>query len=434
MIGQSWHPGRFVRLVKEGSWIVAGQMGTVLGAIFSVRIITEYLEPLQYGQLALGLTISSLGCQVIGGITAGISRFYPLAAAENDLPSFLHSSFRMMMCATILLMAISLMLMAGMVSLGFSQWIGLVGAASIFSVLSCYNASLSSIQNAARQRAIVAFHSGLNAWMKILLAVSIILCFGSSSTSVMIGYALSALLVNVSQLFFLRRLIRPPSEKIQTLTNWETQMWAYSWPFAIWSVFTWVQQISDRWVLQSFTTTQEVGLYAVVFQLGYVPISLLSSLISTFISPILFRLSGNATNENSNISVHLIVCRIAYFNIFITGLLFAFTYFYHEWIFSLLVAATYHSASYLLPWVILAGGLFSAGQTLSLRLMCEMLPASLTLPKISTAILGVGLNIYGASHFGLRGLVAALVGFSAAYLCWMACLSRRSYQNNRLYS
>ncbi len=36
---------RFQRLAKEGSWIIAGQIAAVLGALVLVRVITEYLEP-----------------------------------------------------------------------------------------------------------------------------------------------------------------------------------------------------------------------------------------------------------------------------------------------------------------------------------------------------------------------------------------------------
>jgi len=80
---------RFRRLSKEGFWIVIGQVATVLSALALVRVLTEYLEPAQYGQLALGLTVAGLVNQVVmGGVTAGIGRFYSIAAEKNDLPGY----------------------------------------------------------------------------------------------------------------------------------------------------------------------------------------------------------------------------------------------------------------------------------------------------------------------------------------------------------
>jgi len=95
------------------------------------------------------------------------------------------------------------------------------------------------------------------------------------------------------------------------------------------------------------------------------------------------------------------------------------------------VASQYQSVSYLLPWVVLAGGLFAAGQVLGLKLMSDMKPAAMTLAKIVTALLGVLLNIYFASVAGLNGVVGALVGFSVIYFMWMVFLSVRIPMSNK---
>ena len=416
---------QFQRLAKEGSWIVAGQIAAVLGALVLVRVLTEYLEPAQYGQLALGLTAAGLVNQVVmGGVTAGIGRFYSIAAEKNDLPGYLHASRRLMGYATAVVVAIAPVLMAGLLWHGYSQWMGLAASALVFSVLSGYNSSLSGIQNAARQRAIVAFHGGLDAWLKILLAVGVMLWLGSSSTAVVLGYALSSLLLTGSQLLFLQRLFRRQSEKPGVSANWGRQMWTFSWPFSVFGVFTWLQQISDRWALQAFASTHEVGLYAVVFQLGYAPIGLVTGMAMTFIGPILYQRSGSAIDKTRNTSVHRIAWHVTFVGLLMTALAFVFTFSLHEWIFHLLVAGKFHAVSYLLPWMVLAGGLFAAGQMLALKLMSEMKSNVMAAAKIVTAILGVGLNIYGASRFGLHGVVAALVAFSGTYFFWMAWLAQ----------
>lgn len=416
---------RFQRLAKEGGWIVAGQIAAVLGALVLVRVLTEYLEPAQYGQLALGLTVAGLVNQVVtGGVTNGIGRFYSIAVERNDLAGYMHASHRLMVYATAVVVIIALVVMVGLLWLGYSQWMGLAAAALVLSVLSGYNSSFGVIQNAARQRAIGAFHGGLDAWLKILLAVGVMLWLGRTSTAVVLGYALSSLLVTGSQLLFMRQLIPPQGEKPQYVTNWGHQIWAYSLPFSSWGIFTWAQQVSDRWALQAFTSTQEVGLYAVVFQLGYVPIGLATGIAMSFLGPILYQRSGSAADYTRNTSVHRIAWRITFVSLCVTALASLFTLLLHEWIFHLLVAAKYHAVSYLLPWMVLAGGIFAAGQMLALKLMSEMKPAAMAAAKIVTAILGVGLNIYGASQYGLQGIVAALLAFSAIYFFWMAWIAQ----------
>lgn len=417
---------RIQRLAKEGGWVIAGQVAAVLGALALVRVLTEYLTPAQYGELALGLTVAGLVNQVVmGGLTAGIGRFYSIAVAKNDLTGYLQASRRLMGYATAVVVAIAAVLMAGLTWFGYSQHMGLAAAALLFSMLSGYNASLSGIQNAARQRAIVAFHGGLDAWLKILLVVGVMLWLGSTSTAVVLGYALSSLLVTGSQLLLLQRRISHPDHGHGNAHEWTGQIWGYSWPFSAYGFFTWLHQASDRWGLQNFSTTEEVGLYAVVFQLGYWPIGLLTGMVMTFLGPVLYQRSGNASDPLRNADVHRIAWRITQACFCLTALVFALTLLLHEWLFKILVAEEYQSFSYLLPWMVVAGGVFAAGQMLALKLMSEMKSSAMTTAKVVTAIIGVILNICGILFFGVAGLVAALVLFSAIYFIWMAWVAQR---------
>lgn len=421
----SFNSARIRRLAGEGAWIVVGQLAVVAGALVLVRVLTERLDPAQYGQLALGLTVAGLVNQVLmGGVGNGIGRFYSIAAEKRDLSGYLRASRRLMVYTTLAVLAVGLALMGGLLFLGYAQWIGLAAAALLLSVLNGYNSILSGLQNAARQRAIVAFHSGLDAWLKILLALGVLLWLGSSSTAVVIGYALSALLVTGSQFIFLRRLILPQSKPNGDSRQWILQMWAYSWPFSTWGIFTWIQQSSDRWALEAFATTRDVGLYAVLVQLGYTPIVMVTGLATSFLGPILYQRSGDATDPARNTHVHRLAWRITLFCMALTLIAFMLALGLHDWIFRLLVASDYRGVSYLLPWVVLAGGVFAAAQMLSLKLMSEMKSASLLAPKVVTALLGTGLNLVGAALAGLHGVVAALTTFSCIYIVWMVLLGR----------
>ena len=416
---------RFRRLALEGFWILGGQVAAVIGALVLVRVLTEYLEPEQYGQLTLGLTIAALVNQVVmGGLTAGISRFYSIAAEKNELSGYLNASQGLMGYAVITAGAITLISIAGLLWMGYSQWIVLVTAALMLSVFNGCSSALGGIQNAARQRAVVALHGGVEPWLRILLAVGIMIWLGSSSTAVILGYAFSSLIVTGSQLFFLQKLIHPEGAITHMSRDWGQQIWSYSWPFSVFGVFTWLQQISDRWALQTYASGHDVGLYAVVFQLGYVPIGLALGMAMTFLGPILYQRSGSTTDQNRNMDVHQIAWRITFAGLAITALAFVLTLLLHEEIFQLLVATKYHEVSYLLPWMIVAGGVFSSAQMLALKLMSEMKTAVMTTAKIVSAILGVILNIYGASQFGSQGVVAALVAFSCIYFFWMVWLAQ----------
>lgn len=418
---------RLKRLSQEGSWILAGQIISVLGSLMLVRVLTEYLNPAEYGKLALGLTVAGLVNQVVmGGLISGIGRFYSIAIEKSDLYGYLQASRRLMVYGSLSVGMIALVLTLVLIGVNQTQWLTLVAVVLVFSVLSGFNASLSGVQTAARQRANVVFHNGANAWLKIGLAVAVIIWLGASSTAVVIGYSLSALLVTVSQWYFLRRFLRRQilSSKGRVIENWVLQMWTFSWPFSIWGVFTWLQQSSDRWALETFASTQDVGQYAVMFQLGYVPIGIVTNLAVSLLAPILYQRAGAANDPIRNQSVHRVVWQIAKVSLAVTGFAFLVTLFWHDHFFQMLVAAQFQSSSYFLPWMVLAGGLFAAGQMLALKLMSEMKVRDMLGAKVGTALLGLLCNLLGAWLFGLGGVVVGLLIFSIIYFGWMSWLAQ----------
>lgn len=415
----------------EAAWILIGQVATIVGGLVLVRVITEYLEPSLFGELTLGLASSALVNQVLmGGVKSGVERFFSIAAEKDDLSGYLLASKQLMAYSVLAVLVIGLALAIGLIWFDYSHLMGFVAALLIFSIINGFNSTLNGLQNAARQRAVVAFHSGLNAWLKLLLAVGAILWLGTSSTAVVIGYLVASLLVTSSQLVFLRRLIGPNMRLSKKSKDWTGQMWNYSWPFAAWGSFTWAQQVSDKWALQTFGSTEDVGLYAVVFQLGYAPIGMVTGMAATLIGPILFQRWGAGDNQSNNETVHVTSWRLAYGSLSITLLGFCASFFFHEWIFKILVAVEYRAVSRYLPWVILAGGLFAAGQMLSLKLLSEMRSRDLLYIKIATALCGVAFNFAGAAFYGVSGVVAGLVSFSLLYLVSISLLTRTS-QNSK---
>jgi O-antigen/teichoic acid export membrane protein len=418
---------RINRLAKEGIWIVIGQIVTVAGSLVLVRVITEYLDTTQYGQLALGLTVAGFVNQVVmGGIIVGIARYFSIASEKRDLGSYFSASHQLLFFATLVVVFVGLILFAGIYFLNYSNWLGLAAAALLLSVLSGYNAALSNIQNAARQRAIVAFHGGLDAWLKILLTIGIIIWLGASSTAVLVGYTCASFITAVSQYLFLRNAFPSVKEVGKFRPTWTPLIWSYSIPFTTWGAFTWLQQVSDRWALQVFSPTSDVGQYAVLYQLGFTPVVLITGMATSFLGPILYQRSGDATNQERNTTVHKLSWKITRLSLLVCLIVFMFTFVLHEKLFILLVSSEYRSDSNLLPWVVLAAGIFSAGQVLALKLMSDMKPSALTAAKITTALVGLMLNVIGAFLAGIQGVVGAMVAFSVIYFIWMSILAKHA--------
>lgn len=418
---------RLHRLSKEGFWIVLGQIVAMTGSLVGVRMMTGLMSPSAYGELALGITVATLVVQtVIGPLINGITRFYASAVEQNDLDDYFSAVRQWVQFATKIIIYMILSAVFILLLSGRAAWIGIVIASFTYAIFSGYNSILSGILNAARQRSIVALHQAMEPWARILIVAALLLWLGATGTVAMAGSAMAAMLVLVSQYscFYKRGF-----KNIRWANNeriWREKIWKYSLPFASWGIFSWAQQASDRWALGLFSTTQEVGFYAVLFQLGYQPIAMATGMTMQFLSPIFFQRAGDANDSQRNSNVTKMSWRLTGLALGMTGAVFLITLLCHKQIFIFFVAREYWSVSYLLPWMLLAGGVFSAGQTISLNLMSQMKTQSMMSAKIVTALLGVTLNFVGAYWYGTTGIVIAGVLFSVSYFIWIVLISMRT--------
>jgi O-antigen/teichoic acid export membrane protein len=404
---------------------VLGQLAAVSGALLGVRLLTELLDPAAYGELALAMTVATLVNQVLlGPIGGGITRFYAPAQEQSALGDYLRASSRLVLLATAVILAALLLALAALQIAGQGSWIAVTVGALAFAVLSGWSAVLSSIQAAARQRLIVAWHQGLESWLRFLLAALLLVWLGADSSVAMAGYALALVLVLASQCYFFRDIARYATGGGVSTGAWQARIWSFSWPIAVFGVFTWMQLASDRWALGLFATKQEVGLYAVLFQLGYFPISLVSGMVASFLAPIFYQRAGDASDGLRNAGVNRISGMVTWCSLGITAVAVLAASLLHGPIFRLLAAPQYHSVSALLPWVVLAGGVFAASQSLSLALMSKLKTRSMMPAKIGTAVLGVVLNLAGAYWFGMTGIVFAGVLFSILFFSWILLVFR----------
>lgn len=427
---------RFRRLSREFFWVGLGQAATVLGAVVGVRILTGLLAPDVYGQLALGMTVAMLIQQlVLGPLGNGATRFYAAAREAQALYRHIAAVKQLLRQATAGIVIATILLCFGLLLAGQSRWIGLTVVAVGYALLSGYNSVINGMQNAARQRAIVALHQGLATWGRFLLAAVLVWCLVPSSTVAMFGYAGAILLVLLSQGWFFLRVLRqdrvPPAEMGVADAQWSRQILAYAWPFATWGLLRWANLAADRWALQMFTSSYEVGLYAALFQLGFYPITMLEQLGKQLLAPIYFQRAGDATDPARLLTVYVLGRRVTLLAILLTLLMACACLVLHKPIFSLLVAKEYAPVSKLLPLMVLAAGLTGAAGASTVLVNAQRATSFLILPNNVSSILGVILTLVGAACYGISGIVVARIVFALIYLGWIMAIVKRQYMGLR---
>lgn len=394
----------------------------VVGSLVGVRLLTELLPPDAYGELALGMTIATLVNQIIlGPLGGGIIRFYAPAVEQGDLGGYLHAVKKLVLYTTGIILLLAFSATVGLMFSEQNQWAAITVSALVFAILSGYSAIFSGIQSAARQRSIVALYQGADPLLRALVAAGLLIWIGTSSTVAMIGYAVAALLMLGSQTYFFQKIVRGKLFG-KHKRNWQYEILAFSAPIGTWGIFTWMQQMSDRWALQLSSSTSDVGGYAVLYQLGYYPILLVTGMAMQFLVPILYQRAGDARDSKRTADVNMLSWKLTWLSLGLTAAAFLAAISLHTQIFRILVAEEYRSFSYLLPWIIIAGGVFASGQTLASNLQAQMKTREMIVVKIVTALLGISLNFSGAYLYGMAGVVAAGIAFSILYFLWMVIL------------
>jgi O-antigen/teichoic acid export membrane protein len=403
-----------------------------LGSVVGVRLLTQALPPQKYGELALALTAVTLAQQtVLSPLSGGSLRFFSTALESGELAAFLRALAGLLAKATLVLVAGAALLGTPLVAVGRENWALLGALALLYALLSGYTSALDGMQNAARHRTVVAWHDGLAPWLRFLVAVAFIDLLGVSSWAAMLGFGVATAVVLTSQFAFFAVGLRGDAKRFADVApsyvaKWTARIWSYAWPFAMWGVFSWAQLSADRWALQTFATTREVGLYAVIYQLGYVPMSLASGLLTQLAAPVLFARAGDGTDEARlrdarRLNRWLVIGVTA-----LTGLATGVAALLHEPVFRLLADARYRAVSPLLPWMVLSGGLFAAAQTGALSVLSGPSARALIAPKIVTGAAGTALAFLGAGKAGLPGVVYASVATSLLYCVWTLLLVGRT--------
>lgn len=418
-------------LTKEGVWVIAGQLASFMGALFLVRVLTEYLDPAGYGLIVLALTIVNFIHQVfIGGVSSGIVRYYSIAREKEKIKQYYHAAKWLLSLLSIFIVLVILGVVTGLIIFEKNDYAVMLFLAGLIACAAGFNSSISGVMSAARKRKIAAIFMAMDSWLKILI-VALALFFFQSSTSLILGSYLVSCVINfflqvsiLSKLVDKSKFLDEQEQQRHTYKYWKEQIIKYALPFSLWGPFVWALQASDKWALQLFSSVDDVGLYGVAFQVGYVPTSMVSSFMLLYLGPIFYQKSGDAKSLKRNLEVHSIAWKITMLSLFCTFLVFITCIFFHRELFGILVNDRYLSVSYILPWMILAGGIFSSAQALALKLLSELKSSSMILANVVPAILGVCMNCYGAYRFGIDGVVCSLIIFSVIYFFWLSWLSK----------
>jgi O-antigen/teichoic acid export membrane protein len=97
---------RFSHLGKEFVWISIGQGAAVIGGLVGLRLLTNYLSPATFGEIALIMTLATLVNQLLFGPLAGaVLRFLAPAHEAGAIRAYLDATRQLTKVVTLLVAA-----------------------------------------------------------------------------------------------------------------------------------------------------------------------------------------------------------------------------------------------------------------------------------------------------------------------------------------
>jgi O-antigen/teichoic acid export membrane protein len=408
---------------RELAWVIFGQFLAFSGGMVGIKVLTNIMGPEQYGQLALGLTIAGLvNLFVFGPIGQAITRFFSICREKEQLSFYFATGRKILFQASYVLTAVSLISVTACFFLFGQQWAILTACALIFGYATGINNAFISLQNAIRQRRIVALHQGMDMWLRMLLAIVAMLMWGKSGSVALLGFGVGLLLIILSQCYFAFQnrqisdyFLAGSTQNIKTSKVYG-DFSNYARSFLYFSAFGAIALYADRWILQGLYGEREVGIYAALYLIANTPVTVLMGLAGQLLLPIVYDQVGDMScPEKMGRSRKTVRITVFIFAAFMS-LLVLIAYLFGEPIVILLSNDEFGSFASSL-WVILAGiSLFHLGQLLVMQGLAEARPNIYIIPKLLHAFVFLILTFWLAGQYGIHGVGISLCISSFVYL------------------
>lgn len=423
---------RIWNLRHEMSWILFGQFLGFLGGFLGIKVLTNLMGPNGYGQLALGLTIAGLfNTYVYGPVANVVVRYFAVYRERHQLGSYfsiLKKSHRILAVGGICL---AILAAGGTGYFLGGEWAVIILLSCLYGITSGINVSFVSLQNAIRQRKIVALHQGADTWLRIGLSITLLLLFSKSGCYALLGYLIGTLLVTISQRIFalkndtIRKNWHHPQQDSRLDTQTFKEFSGYATSFMIFAVFASFSLYADRWILQGLFGSSAVGIYAAIYQIAASPVTIFFSMVSQLIVPIVFERAGAMTEKSQVESSGKLVRQTIMMSSLVAIMITLVSYLFSKPLVRILTNATF-AEHHTILWVIVLGlCLFNLGQQLTIKGLSFNQPRIYLWPKVLQALSLFVLGYVLACSFKIAGVAWAMCLSSLVYLAAVIIVNRK---------
>lgn len=329
--------------------VVAGRLTAALVALITIRAVTTFLTPEQYGELALFITVQMFcGLFLINPIGQHVNLHTHLWWDEGSLVAWLES-YRYYVFAVSLVGGVLVLSLNKQSSIDSLILIAVIMIASV--VAGTWNATLVPMLN------MLGFRAASVLWSIITVAVSLVssiflVVWLSSASAWFAGQTIGMALGAVGARHVLRR------NAVRSVYPLNKRPWldkrtilAYCFPLAVATGFMWMQLSGYRLLIEHYWGLAQLGFIAIGLQLAGQVWALIESLAMQFLYPLFYRrISEHEKNAEVELALSDLLNTLVPVYLILTGLLVSSA----PYLLKLLVAPQFQEA---ITFVVLGAGI-----------------------------------------------------------------------------
>lgn len=418
--------------------MLTGNVLTILINILTVKILTNKLSTADFGSYSLIISFSTLPQLVLYAPIS--SAIFPQLQNKNggeDYVALQKDIFDLfLLVASCLSIAfVGIYLLSLIVPTASSDLIVVGFIATLFSTSLSFLGTLDTFSLATHHIKEYLALPLLNIFVKLLILCGLYSIQVSPERLVVI-FIVVHLLLSVLEYHFLRHRkiityrFRAKMYDIFTLnTPKKIEILTYASNFFLWGVFGWLQSFFDKWILNIYIDKNAVAIYTVYYQYGFFPFTVMSSVVSQYITPLYFK--NIYEDEKRRFMKRLLKFSVVSL-LAILVVAGSLSYFLAPYFIGLLTNEAYLKYINLFPLIVFAGCFYGLGQIITVPLLDSDLVKKVRFPKIFTAVVSVMLFWTLISIMGFSGILTALIMSNVLYYGLLFLISHKHCWSDKL--
>lgn len=405
------------RLFGDAFWALFGQLASAAALLAGTRILTELLTPEIYGQVAL----------MNGFVALGVTLFsYPfICAGMRILPECLNNTERAGLYRVVFgLASRSTWLAAMLLALGGAVYGYFSGSDALLFALSGFLLLVTVRRELGIQLLIGARkHRGASLWqttdsiLRPMLAIALVWHGGQKAEWVLLGYIAASLVSNLIWSFAAGA--KPAANRYALATrNFKADVWAYALPLIPMELIFWMNGLGDRYLIGYLMSAAEVGLYAATYMIVNEAFNRSAMVLLRTFQPVYFQYCAeDRAGQAFRILWLWLACAVGMGVIGVTLVVLT-----KDWVATLLLAKTYHSAVELMPAIAAGCALHAFGTVAAQPLLankktrlvllgrlCGVVAAAVSIPLMVMNYGLIGAALANPIYFGVEALALAML-------------------------